>query len=305
MNTPSPSKSSGMGWLALAAAPLFFSTNIIFGRAANSIDPFTLSFLRWSISACVLLIIIRPHWSIARKLVAEHWKLMTLCGFLAMWVCGGLVYLALKSTTATNATLIYTTPPLMIIVIERIIRGREIKGREIIGILAATLGIAVIITKGDLLALAELNFNHGDMMIVLAAISWSIYTLLLRSKALEGIPTRVVFGVSAAFGALTILPFAADEFIYSANYPKTITDWQMIAGIVMFSSLIPFSLYQFGNRMHGAAAASVFMYLLPPCGLGLAWLFLNEIPNQTTLIGCLLVLGGVIVATIPIKIFKR
>lgn len=294
-----------LGWIALAAAPVFFSTNIIFGRAAVAIDPFTLAFLRWSISGLILFAIIRPQWLIARRLIVERWKLMMVCGFLAMWMCGALVYLALKYTTATNGTLIYTTPPLLIILIERVVNGRQIRLREIFGIIAATLGIATIITNGNLLSLVELQFNRGDVLFVLAALSWAIYTLLLRSKSLEGIPTRVVFAVSAGFGALTIAPFALAELFWSANIPRTVGEWQMVAGIILLSSLIPFSLYQFGNRIHGSTSASVFMYLLPPFGLGLAWLLLGEVPNLVTLIGCLLVLGGVIIATLPVTLFKR
>ncbi len=305
MNKSSPARHAALGWMALAAAPLFFSTNIIFGRAAIALDPFTLAALRWALASAALFLIIRPQWHSARQLIVEHWRLMLFCGFLAMWVCGALVYLALKYTTATNGTLIYTTPPLIIIILERFTRGRKIKFREIIGIAGAVLGIMLIITKGNLQEIVQMQFNKGDLLFVLAAVSWAIYTLALRTKQLAAYSTRVVFAVTAAFGTLTILPFAIVELFRSGAYPVTAGDWQMVAGIVIFSSLVPFSLYQFGNRLHGATSASVFMYLLPPFGLGLAWLFLDEIPNLVTLSGCLLVLGGVIVATLPADFLRR
>ena len=304
-NEPTSSTPSALGWVALAAAPLFFSTNIVFGRAANTLDPFILSFLRWSISATILMLIIRPHWKLARNLIANHWKLLLLCGFLAMWVCGALVYLALQYTTATNGTLIYTTPPLLIIIIERFTRGRKIRIREVFGIFAALFGIVTIITNGDITKLAALQFNRGDLMFILAAVSWAIYTLLLRKKAFDNVPTLVTFALTAIFGAMTLAPYALAELLTTAHYPQSIKDWQMVAGIVLFSSLIPFSLYQFGNRIHGAASASVFMYLLPPFGLALAWLMLGEVPNANTLLGCAFVLGGVILATVPARFFSQ
>ncbi|MCF6320467.1 MAG: DMT family transporter [Rhizobiaceae bacterium] len=301
-NTNLPdNNNSSLAWIALAITPMFFSTNIIFGRAANAIDPFTLATLRWSISALVLFIIIRSQWPLARRLITDHWKLLLLCGFLAMWLCGGLVYLALKYTTATNGTLIYTTPPLMIILIERFTRGRKISLRELLGIVLAMTGIVAIITEGNFYALLELEFNRGDLMFLLAAVSWAFYSITLKKKVFSDVPVLPLFCVIALFGSLTLLPFAVAEIIYSGNYPTTITDWQMVAGIVVFSSLIPFTLYQFGNRIHGPTSASVFMYLLPPFGLGLAWLFLDEVPNMVTLFGCVLVLGGVILATLPVN----
>lgn len=298
-NTPAKNSNAALGWIALAVMPMFFSTNIIFGRAANSFDPFILASLRWTISATLLLIVIYPQWSIAKKLVVRHWKLMFLCGFLAMWICGAIVYLALQHTTATNGTLIYTTPPLMIIVMERVINGRKIRLREMIGIVVATLGIAVILTGGDLSKLAQMEFNRGDLMFLLAAASWAAYTLLLRTKPFDGVPTLVVFAVTAAFGSLTLIPFAIWEMSTTANFPTTSTGWQMVAGLVAFSSLIPFTLYQYGNRVHGSASASIFMYLLIPFGVGMAWMFLGEMPGLTIFVGCAFVLGGVIVATIP------
>ncbi len=233
------------------------------------------------------------------RLIRDHWKLLLLCGFLAMWVCGGLVYLALKYTTATNGTLIYTTPPLMIILIERFTRGRKISFRELLGIIAAMIGIATIITGGNLYSLLQLQLNRGDLMFLLAAMSWAIYSVILKNKAFGDVSVLPLFAVIALFGSITLLPFAVAETIYSGNYPVSITDWQMVAGIVIFSSLVPFTLYQFGIRIHGPTSASVFMYLLPPFGLGLAWLFLDEVPTMVTLLGCALVLGGVILATVP------
>ena len=297
--------SKAWGWVALAAAPMFFSTNIIFGRAANTIDPFTLAFLRWSIASTILVLIILPQWSVAAKLVRQHYKLLALAGFLAMWISGGIVYLALKSTTATNATLIYTTPPLMIIVIEYFVRGRPISLRDIIGIIVATSGILIIISGGKLDVLLALRFNIGDLLILSAATSWAFYSVLLKSEAFAGVPTLVTFAMIAVFGALVLSPFAAFELATTANYPTTATQWQMVAGIVLFSSLIPFSIYQFGLKQHGAPAASVFMYLLPPFGLGLAWALLGEKMTLPIIIGCAFVLGGVIIATFPAKLLRR
>ncbi len=294
-----------LGWIALAAAPLFFSTNIILGKVAKSIDPFTLASLRWSTSALILLIIIRPQWPIAARLLRQQWKLLLLAGFLAMWICGAIVYLALHSTTANNATLIYTTPPLMIIVIEYFWRGRPISLREIIGIIAAVIGIGVIITRGDLTALLEMRFNSGDLLIMLAATSWAVYSVVLKSRVFEGVPTLVIFALTASMGSLTLLPFASYELMTSANIPHSLYQWQMVGGIILLSSLIPFSLYQFGIKQHGSSTGGVFLYMMAPFGLLLAWIVLGETLSAQILTGCALVLGGVIMATFPVKLLFR
>ena len=74
-----------------------------------------------------------------------------------------------------------------------------------------------------------------------------------------------------------------------------------IAGIVVFSSLLAFSGYQYGIARLGASTASVFMYLLPPYGVGLAVLVLGEPFETHHAIGIFTVLAGLVLATAPRK----
>jgi drug/metabolite transporter (DMT)-like permease len=89
--------------------PLFFASNLIIGRLAiETVPPWTLAALRWSIASLILA----PFaWSDVRdhaETIVARWKLIVLLGFLGMWICGGIVYVALQYTTATHGTLIYT-----------------------------------------------------------------------------------------------------------------------------------------------------------------------------------------------------
>ncbi|MGB7286336.1 MAG: DMT family transporter, partial [Salaquimonas sp.] len=140
-------------------SPVFFSTNVIFGRAAIDIAPFTLAFIRWSASGLILLLICRNQWGKMKSIALSQWQLLLLLGFLGMFICGGLVYLALKETTATNGTLIYTIPPVVIILIERFWRQRPLKLRESIGVSLAIFGVAIIVAKGSFETIINLNFN--------------------------------------------------------------------------------------------------------------------------------------------------
>ena len=83
-----------------------------------------------------------------------------------------MVYFALHYTSATNGTLIYTTPPILIMLIEAIWRGRHISGREIVGICLAVAGVFVIVFRGEAENLASFDFNDGDLIFIAAAVSW-------------------------------------------------------------------------------------------------------------------------------------
>ena len=283
--------------------PLFFSSNIVFGRvAADQVEPFTLAFLRWSLTALILTPFV---WTAIRdksQFLRSQSRLLLTLGFLGMWVCGALVYLALDYTTATNGTLIYTSSPVLIILIEYLFRGRQLAWRESIGVIFALIGVIVIVVKGSLQTLLTLSFNVGDLIFVACAISWAVYSVMLRAPRLAPLQTLPLFMLIAASGALLLAPFAFFEIIWLQAFPTSSAAWINIAGIVILASLLAFSMFQFGVKVLGPSLTGIFMYLLPVYGVGLAVIFLGEELAYFHLWGVLLVLSGVILSTWPKKV---
>lgn len=300
------SKGTGLAVLVMLVTPLFFSTNLIFGRGVvDEVAPFTLAFLRWAAVAVALSPFLFRERGVAVDVLGANRALVVLLGFLGMWICGALVYLALDLTTATNGTLIYTTSPVIILLIEAIFRGRRIGRREAVGSAIAFLGVAVIVLRGDIEALLTLDVNAGDLLFVGSAIAWAVYSILYRSPRLASLSNLALFSAVAAAGALTLLPFALAEYMFGQPMPATASAWGSIAGIVVFASLLAFSGFQYGVRQLGPAAAGVFMYLLPPYGVFLAVAFLGETFHPFHAAGIALVMGGIVLATAPRGLFRQ
>ncbi len=292
--------------VVMVLTPLFFSTNLVFGRGViGEVAPFTLAFLRWGAVALALSPFVLADRAAARRLVLQNGRFLMLLGFLGMWFCGALVYIALQRTTATNGTLIYTTSPVFIILIDAVVNRRRIGLRPAAGSVLALTGIAFIVLRGELSALLSLDFNEGDLLFVGAAIAWAVYSLMLRSSRVTGVANLALLPLIAAAGALLLAPFAAWEFLTGAPMPVTANAWSGIAGIVVFASLAAFLGFQFGVRRLGAPVAGVFMYLMPPFGVGLAVLFLGETFHIHHAVGIVLVTGGVILATLPASWLPR
>ncbi|MDF1608957.1 DMT family transporter [Hoeflea sp. YIM 152468] len=280
--------------------PLFFSSNLIFGRSTIAeVAPFTLACLRWTAAAVVLSPFLWRARTQVRLYLANHTVHWLALGFLGMWICGGGVYYALQFTTATNGTLIYTTSPLLVILLERLFFGRATSLREIGGIAVGFFGVSIIVLKGNFAGLADSAFNRGDLMFIGAALSWAGYSVLLKGPRTASLPVSALFAAVTLSGALLLAPFALWEYLSGASMPQTWTAWGGIAGIVVFASLLAFSGYQFGVARLGASTASVFMYLLPPYGVGLAVLVLGEPFESYHAIGILTVLSGLVLATAP------
>lgn len=289
-------------YLVLLIMPLFFCSNIIIGRVViQGTEPFILAFFRWFITALILIAISYPAFRRSWPEFKAQWKSIFVAGFLGMWICGALVYLALKYTSASNGTLIYTSSSVLIILLEWIFRGRRIGWREIFGVPLAIVGVATIVFKGDLGAILTLDLNPGDAIFVLTALCWAIYSVLLRNDPFPKLPTLPLIGVVAMAGAITLFPFAVAEALWLDHFPTTAETWIGIALLVVVSSLFSFTAYQYGVKIVGPATTGVFLYLLPPYGVGLAVLLLGETLQAFHFAGFILILGGVILATIPLK----
>ncbi|MEM9106412.1 MAG: DMT family transporter [Pseudomonadota bacterium] len=299
----SPSASSPnrlLAYVILVLTPLFFSSNLVFGRATVSeVAPFTLAFLRWGFCAVILLPFVLHVRHEAGSLVKRVPLLILVLGFLGMGVSGAGPYYGLQFTTATNATLIYTTSPIMIILLERVFLGRPIRWREAIGVAIAFFGVAVILFKGSLENLLAASINFGDVLVLLASLSWAGYSILFRDSRLSVLPIMALFGLVCLAGALILSPFALFEFWSGARMPTTGAAWQGIAGIVIFSSLLAFSGFQSGLRTFGPSVTGISLYLLPVYGVVLAVLLLGERLEAHHVAGIILVLAGVVLATYP------
>ncbi len=301
-----PAKTPAITFVILAFMPLFFSTNIIFGRVAvSTVEPWTLAFIRWFTCTLILMPFVAHSIVQHSTTLRLQWRRLLLLGVLGMWICGALVYLALKYTSATNGTLIYTSSPVLIIFLEWLFRGRKVGVREFTGIAIAMIGVLIIIFRGSLDVLLSLNFNTGDLLFVITAVSWAIYSVLLKSPALDSIPTITLFSVIAFMGALTLAPFTIIEIVYQNAFPTGLASWINIAGIVLFASLIAFSAFQYGVKTAGAPIAGIFMYLLPVYGVGMAVVFLGESFELYHLAGIITVSGGVIIATLPVSLLRK
>ena len=263
--------------LLLLVAPLFFSSNLIIGRAAaDTVEPAALAFWRWFLAFLILLpftfFALRRHWL---EVVALGWRLW-LAGFLGMVICGVGIYIALDHTTATNATLIYTTSPVIIVALEALFRGVQPARRQLFGMLLAFCGVAIIVLRGDIDRLIEFQFNIGDLGIALGAVAWAVYSVMLRREEFARLPTLVSFAAIAAAGTMMLAPMMAAEAIHTRHLPDTPEAWLSILGVALISSVLAFSCFQYGIKILGPSVASAFMYLLPVYGVGLAVVFLNE-----------------------------
>ncbi len=164
MSSSKPSFLSVLPFLVLP--PLFWAGNFAVGRAVREdIAPFTLSFGRWVIALIVLLPFVihymRRDWELYKenitKIIAV--SLVGVAGF------NTLVYKGLHSTTTTNAILLNSCIPVLIMLIGALFYQQRLRFTQLLGLLISLSGVLSIVLHGDWSRLLSFAFNPGDLIV--------------------------------------------------------------------------------------------------------------------------------------------
>jgi drug/metabolite transporter (DMT)-like permease len=295
-----------LAYLALTAMPFLFAVNMVIGRAAGpAVGPWTLAFWRWVIASAIIVALSWPDLKRHAATYRRQMPLLILIGFIALWICGGLVYMALGLTTAVNGSLIYATTAIFILLFEWLFNGRRIGGRDVAGVVICLAGVVTIIGQGSLATVLNLHFNGGDLLFGVATVGWATYSLLLKRPGIAHLPTLATFAVFAVAGTLLLMPFAVWEMVAAGGPPATARDWLAILGVALVPSVMAFSAFQFGLKVLGPTAVGMFNYLMLPAGVLMAAIFLGEQLEPYHAVGSVLIMGGILIATLPRQVIRR
>jgi drug/metabolite transporter (DMT)-like permease len=216
-----------------------------------------------------------------------------------MVICGGIVYISLHYTTATNATLIYNSSSLMIVLMDAFYFGKRLTWMRIFGLFVGFVGVAVIVLNGDLSRFASLQFNIGDIGILIASLAWAIYSVMLKRERLHDLPTLTLFAAIVAVGAICLVPFVIYEIAATGIVPFSPNAWISIVSLAIIPGVLAFGTFQMCVKRVGPTLTSVFFYLTPAFGVLFAVLLLGETFRLYHAVGLVLVVAGVAIASDP------
>ena len=277
---------------------MFWSGNYILGRltVSNGIDPYTISFLRWSLACLILLpFAYKKLWQ-ERKIIAANWPLLTLFGWLGICNYNLFLYIGLTSTTVTNAVLLNSIMPVMILITARFLLGNKTSWLQNLGIFISTVGAITIVSRGSLDTLLHLTISQGDLWIIAAAVSWAIYSVLIVKRPKE-MSLIGFFTSTAIIGMLFQMPLF---FLFGETQLTDLTSGNLgtILYMALFASIGAFLCWNTGIQKLGAATAGQFIHLLPVFSIGLSVIFLGESLFRFHYVGIVLIFSGIFVATI-------
>ena len=280
-------------YIMLILATLFWAGNFTIGKFAytENVPPYSLAFLRWILVWVILIPFTFKEISKIKTEVKNNLSLFFILGFTSVGIFSAFTYNALNYTQVINASLFNTAIPVSIILVCFLLKIEKTNIFQISGLIVSVLGILAIITRLDLNILLTLNFNKGDIYMVIAIISWGIYSAFLKKKTFD-ISLLSLVHVVCTFGLIILFP----AFLFELSQGKTTEVNSNLIFILLYIAIFPSigSYYCWAGAVSiiGANRAGIFLSLIPLFSTIFAMIFFNEKFLFFHFIGSVLIILG-------------
>ncbi len=285
----------------LTVPPLLWAGNAVLGRLVQDlVPPITLNFLRWLLALALLLPVagwvLRPGsglWA--------NWRRYALLGLLGVGAYNALQYLALKTSTPLNVTLVAASTPVWMLGIGALFFGQRVSHRQLAGALLSIAGVLVVLGRGEWQVLMRVQLVPGDFYILLATASWAVYSWLLTrpgdATAIRGdwaafLMAQMVMGL--AWSGL----FAAGEWALTDAHIQW--GWPLAAALAYVAvgpAIVAYRCWGVGVQRVGPSIAGFFSNLTPLFAALMSAAFLGELPHLYHAIAFVLIVGGIVVSS--------
>jgi drug/metabolite transporter (DMT)-like permease len=284
-------------YLIIAGASLIFASNHIIARYLGGvIPPMGFVFWRMVIGALILMPFAAPGLLAKRGLILKHWKLFALMGFLFVPLGNGGIYAAYTYTTALNGAVVSAAQPVITVLLSALLFRDLINGKQGFGILIAATGVMAIIARGDVATILALQFNVGDLLMIVSIGAAALHNVLVRNVPREiSIPQLLV--IVQLFGLIFTTPLYIAETIYVRPVPFTGEAVAALIWVGIAVTAVAVGLTNAAIRTLGANKASISNYMRVLFTAALAIFLLGETFETFHLFGLVLVVGGVYLMT--------
>lgn len=278
--------------LAVLAANLIFGVNfsVVKYITPQLIKPFGLNVVRVLVTTALFWLMAigeRNKAPVARK----HMPLFLLCGITGVAINQLLFIKGLSMTYSTHGALLMLCTPLLITVMAIFFLKEKMDawraGGLVIGIAGAVMLVATREKSGS-----GTNVLLGDIFIIVNAMSYSFYFILVKPLILAYSPLQVIRWVFT-MGAIFIIPVGWTEFTAAPWQTFSVTDYAAIAFVVLGATFLAYLFNIYGLQHLQASGTGAYIYLQPIFATAVAVIFLQETLGWQKFLAAALIFTGV------------
>ena len=261
----------------LVCATLFWAGNFIVGKTAsiNEIPPISLNFYRWLVAWLILLPFTFRELIKKKNYILNNIGFFIVLGITAVTIFNSALFYSLKFTQVISGVLMISTVPVMIIFISSLLKIEKTNFFQIIGVGLSLTGVLFIITKADIGLLKNLDFNRGDLIMIIAMLSWATYSALLKKKKYE-LSQISLLQVVISFGVIFLIPLYFIDMNMDNSIKLEKPFFLTLTYVVLFPGLASFFFWIKGVALIGANRSGVFLHLMPIFGAVMAMIIFDE-----------------------------
>ena len=280
--------------MAYVTVALCWSGSWTFGKlGVAQVPPIELSTLRFGIAGFFMLVIARAT---GAPLGLRRWPLLLVAGFFGIFAYNALVFFALTIAPASDGALIVPTINPVFTVLFATFIGERLTANKIAGLVIATAGAFIVVAAATGLTFTGQRLV-ADLLYLGGAAVWSVYATLGAITTRHGSPLGVTAVASLAGAAMLVpLGFLEKGFADVPSWP--LSAWLDVAYLAIFATIVGFVLFYWAVQRFGAGMASMVSYLVPIFALVQAVLILGERPAPLEIVGGVIILAGVRIATL-------
>ena len=287
-------KKQYLAYFLLVLTTLFWSGNFILGKfsALFQIPPFTLNFYRWLIVWLILVPFTFKEIMTNLDFIKSNLFILVILGITSISAFNSVVYYSLNFTQVINAVLMLSAIPVLTITISAILKIDKIRFIQIFGLVLSIVGVSIIISKGNLDLIKKLNFNKGDLWMLVAALSWSIYSSFLKKIHLPFSQFSLIQIISS-IGLLFLVPQFFYEKSLGLELNFNLASILILIYVVLFAAIGAYYCWQKAISIMGPSRSSMFIQLMPLFSAILAILIFKEAFRFFHLFGAIFIVSGI------------
>ena len=290
-------QSNFLVYIFLLLTVTFWAGNFIVGKVASlyEVPPFSLNFYRWFFAWLILAPFTLPEIIKKKEYILQNYKLFIILGVTSITIFNSIVYYSLNFTQVISGVLMISTIPVMIMFFSSILNIEKTNLFQIIGVILSFLGVIIIITKANLEILKNLDFNKGDITMVIAMFSWALYSTLLKRQKYE-LSQISLLQVVMSFGLIFLIPIYYIEYQIGFRINLNMPFVLILSYVVLLPGLASFILWIKGISLIGANRSGVFLHLMPILSAIMAMIFFNEKFMFYHILGACFIIVGILLS---------
>jgi drug/metabolite transporter (DMT)-like permease len=281
--------------LLITLALLWGSSFALIKVSVETIPPITVAAVRALLGGLLLLAVLGPRWRLL--LQRGNPRALLTQGVFNCILPWTLVAWASRTIDSGLATILNSLSPIFIFILTwAITRHEAATPRKFIGVVLGIAGVLVIIGVDALSGLGQ--HTVAELACVAGSISYAIAALV--GRRFDKMSPLVPAAGSVLMATLVLIPLAL-----VVEHPWTIQpsvrSMLAVLGLAVFSTGAAFIVYFRLLSTIGSIATSSQAYLRIVVGVGLGVVLLGERLSASTVIGLMLVVGGVVAMTLPAR----